>query len=156
MPDVRAVRLRALKEAPYAFASTYEQEAAFDDAAWEQRLTSGSATFLARMDGTTIGTCTGLPPSDGAVELVAMWIDPSARGSGAATELVQAVLAWAAGQTAERLHLWVAGGNQRARHFYERTGFVLTGERQPLPSDPAVPELGMARPIRADRGRQGA
>ena len=148
VPEVRAVRLRALKDAPYAFASTYEREADFDDAAWEQRLTSGSATFVARMGGATVGTCVGLPPSDGATELVAMWVDSVARGSGVAAELVEAVHAWAVEQRAERVHLWVAGTNERAVRFYERIGFVHTGERQPLPSDPTVPEFGMVRPIR--------
>jgi hypothetical protein len=31
--------------------------------------------------------------------------------------------------------------------FYQRIGFVLTGEQQPLPSDPSVAEWGMLRPI---------
>ncbi len=147
LAEVRAVRLRALRDAPYAFASTYEREAAFDDAAWADRLTSGSATFLARMDGRTVGTSTGLPPNDGAVELVGMWVDPAARGSGAAAELVGAVHAWAAAHAAKQLRLWVVDGNDRALCFYQRMGFVLTGERQPLPANPAVQELGMVRPI---------
>ena len=147
LAEVRTVRLRALRNAPYAFASTYEREAAFDDAEWVQRLTSGSATFLARTNGTTVGICSGLPPSDGAVELVAMWVDPEVRGSGVAADLVRAVLAWATEQRANRLHLWVAGNNEHAKRFYEKSGFVLTGERQPLPSDPTVPEFGMVCPV---------
>lgn len=35
------------------------------------------------------------------------------------------------------LTLFVADGNDRARRLYERLGFRSTGERQPLPSDPA-------------------
>lgn len=147
LAEVRAVRLRALQDAPYAFASTYEREAAFDDSAWAGRLTSGSATFLARMGDRTVGTSTGLPLSDGAVELVGMWVDPSARGSGVAAELVGAVHAWAATRAAEQLRLWVVDGNERALRFYQRMGFVLTGERQPLPANPAVQELGMVRSI---------
>jgi hypothetical protein len=30
----------------------------------------------------------------------------------------------------------------------EAFGFALTGERQPLPSNPALGEIGMARPLR--------
>lgn len=147
LPEVRAVRLRALQEAPYAFASTYERESAFDTADWVDRLTSGSATFLARVGETSVGICTGLPPRDAIVELVAMWVDPAVRGSGVAAELVHAVSAWAADQGADRIHLWVAGANERAKRFYERLDFVLTGERQPLPSDPGVQEFGMVRLI---------
>jgi hypothetical protein len=36
--------------------------------------------------------------------------------------------------------LWVADGNTAAMRAYERAGFVPTGRRQPLPSDPAVGE----------------
>jgi GNAT superfamily N-acetyltransferase len=149
LPEVRTVRLRALQDAPYAFASTYEREAAFGDADWVERLTSGSSTFLARVGGTTVGTCTGLPPRDDMVELVAMWVDPAVRGFGVAAELVHAVSAWAADQGADRVHLWVTVTNGRAKRFYEKLDFVLTGEQQPLPSDPGVQEFGMVRFIGA-------
>ncbi len=33
------------------------------------------------------------------------------------------------------------------RLLYERSGFSLTGERQPLPSNPAIGEFGMTRPL---------
>jgi ribosomal protein S18 acetylase RimI-like enzyme len=150
LPEVRNVRLGALQDAPTAFASTYEREAAFGDAAWVARLTSGSSTFLARRGGATVGICTGLPPCDDVVELVAMWVDPAVRGSGVAAELVHAVSAWAADLGADRVHLSVAGTNGRARRFYEKLGFVLTGEQQPLPSDPGVQEFGMVRSISAE------
>ena len=44
--------------------------------------------------------------------------------------------------------LWVADGNDRARRCYERLGFVPTGVRQPLPSDPAVGEELLRRSLR--------
>ena len=31
--------------------------------------------------------------------------------------------------------------------LYERCGFTVTPERQPLPSDPALGEVGMTRPL---------
>jgi RimJ/RimL family protein N-acetyltransferase len=144
---VREVRLRALRDAPYAFASTHDRESAFAEEDWLGRLTSGSATFIARTDAGPVGICGGLPPRDGTTELVAMWVDPAARGSGVAAKLAAAVTEWAAEQAAERIHLWVTGTNQRARRLYERLGFALTGEQQPLPSDPAVQEFGMARAV---------
>ncbi len=36
---------------------------------------------------------------------------------------------------------------QVARLLYERCGFSPTGERQPLPSNPAIGEVGMTRPL---------
>jgi GNAT superfamily N-acetyltransferase len=145
--QVREIRLRALLDAPYAFASTYDRESAFAEEDWIGRLTSGSATFLANTDAGPVGICGGLPPRDGTTELVAMWVDPVVRGSGLAAKLVAAVAEWAAEQAAERIHLWVTGTNERARRLYEGLGFALTGEQQPLPSDPAVHEFGMARAV---------
>ncbi len=37
--------------------------------------------------------------------------------------------------------------NSRARLLYERCGFAVTAERQPLPSNPALGEIGMERPV---------
>jgi len=51
------------------------------------------------------------------------------------------------GQDAPSLHLWVNETNKNARLLYERCGFSLTGERQPLPSNPALAEVGMTRPL---------
>ena len=35
--------------------------------------------------------------------------------------------------------------------LYERCGFSVTAERQPLPSNPALGEVGMTRPLRRPR-----
>jgi hypothetical protein len=43
------------------------------------------------------------------------------------------------------VHLWVTETNSRARLLYERCGFTATTERQPLPSNPALGEIGMQR-----------
>jgi ribosomal protein S18 acetylase RimI-like enzyme len=39
----------------------------------------------------------------------------------------------------------VTHGNDRAQRFYERTGFTVTGDVQPLPSDPCKNEIRMIR-----------
>jgi ribosomal protein S18 acetylase RimI-like enzyme len=46
------------------------------------------------------------------------------------------------------VHLWVTETNKPAQLLYERCGFSLTDERQPLPSNAALGEVGMARPLR--------
>ena len=60
-----------------------------------------------------------------------------------------AVVGWAAsrGRRATSVHLWVTETNAPARALYQRCGFALTGERQPLPSDPGISEVAMARPL---------
>ena len=45
------------------------------------------------------------------------------------------------------MHLWLTEGDQRALALYERCGFSPTGERQPLPSNKDLTEVGMTRPL---------
>ena len=139
--ELRDVRLRALADAPYAFASTHAREVTFDEAQWRARI-AGGPWWLARADGVPAGIVAGYGTAeDGDVRhLVAMWVDPAHRGSDAATRLVEAVCRWADDDGGRVVSLWVADGNDRARRFYERLGFTGTGERQPLPSAPEVGE----------------
>ena len=145
---LRDVRLRALTDAPYAFASTHAREVAFDEADWRRRI-DGGPWWLARVDGIPVGLVAGYrTDEDGDVRhLVAMWVDAAYRGSGAAAQLVEEVCAWAAADGGRVLSLWVADGNDRARRLYERLGFTVTGERQPLPSNPDVGEERLQRPV---------
>lgn len=141
---VRDVRLRALKDAPDAFGSTYAREEAFTEDDWIRRLVGeNSVTFLGRLGDRTVGLVGGWRDGAG-VELVSMWVDPAARGEGVAKPLVDAVVTWATAIGEQRVHLWVTVGNDAARRLYERCGFVDTGERQPLPSNPELTEVGMA------------
>ncbi len=138
---LRDVRLRALLDAPSAFASTHAREVAFGEAEWRARI-DGGPWWLALDGEVPVGLVAGYTTAeDGDVRhLVALWVDAAHRGSGAAARLVGAVCAWAADDGARVVSLWVADGNGHARRFYERLGFTGTGERQPLPSDPRVGE----------------
>jgi ribosomal protein S18 acetylase RimI-like enzyme len=62
-----------------------------------------------------------------------MWVSPAARGGGLADLLVGAVTEHARQAGADRVTLWVAVGNDRARGFYQRMGFTPTGRRQQYP-----------------------
>ena len=135
---LREVRLHALAEAPSAFGSTLERELAYEEHTWRERAGAGR-TFLARLDGDVVGLVSYYvePGREDERQLVSMWVDPRARGSGAAVQLVAAVREAAAVEGARVLTLFVADGNDRARRLYEGLGFRPTGERQPLPSNPA-------------------
>lgn len=147
---LREIRLAALKEAPHAFGSSYEREASFTEEQWRGRLTSGggSVTFFAELKTASapVGLA-GVYGGDGAADLVSMWVRPEARGKGAADALVAATADWAKAHGHDTLYLWVTEPNRRARKLYERCGFTPTGQRQPLPSDPSLPEIRMSRPL---------
>ena len=156
---LRDVRLRALRDAPEAFASTYADEADMTDDDWAVRASSGASagdrfTGLAFVGHACVGLVGGFRNDhDGHhadIDLVSMWVAPSYRGSGVAEQLVDAVLEWARDEAeAQVVGLWVTRGNDRAQRFYERLGFVETGDVQPLPSDPCKDEVRMVFGLRA-------
>jgi ribosomal protein S18 acetylase RimI-like enzyme len=77
------------------------------------------------------------------VELVSMWVSPTARRSGLARSLALGVVQWARSAPANVVHLWVTVGNAPARLLYESLGFRDTHDLQPLPSDPCRDEQRM-------------
>lgn len=72
---------------------------------------------------------------------------PAQRGQGVAGLLVRAVAGWAVADGARELALWVADGNDVAARVYARAGFVGSGRRQPLPSNPAIGEEEWVLPL---------
>jgi ribosomal protein S18 acetylase RimI-like enzyme len=80
------------------------------------------------------------------VHLMAMWVHPTLRGSGAADALVTALADWAAAEGATEITLCVEKGNDRARRCYERNGFRATGV-ETAGDRPGFLEVGMVRPV---------
>ncbi len=125
---MRELRLQALSIAPDAFGSTYEREVGRTKADW-QRWMSPGATFILEDAGGAQGMVAGVHDADdtAVVHLMAMWVSPALRGSGAADALVASVLSWAESQGAATVRLNVIQANGRARRVYERNGFCATG-----------------------------
>ena len=128
---LRELRLQALREAPDAFGSTYEREVARTTADWQRWMSPGVTFILCEPTGAK-GIVAGLrdETDPGVVHLMAMWVHPKIRGSGGADDLVAAVVAWAESVGAKLVRLKVIHGNDRARHFYERMGFCITGREE--------------------------
>ena len=82
------------------------------------------AAIIAELDGAIAGFATVLPRDDGAAELEDLFVDPAAWGLGIGRRLVAEAERRAAALGARALHV-VAG--DRARPFYERCGFRVTG-----------------------------
>jgi len=154
-PSLRALRLRALTDAPMAFGSTLAREQAFPDTVWRERAERGASgedrvTFVVEHDGRWLGIVTGLVrdpdvPDDPRPALVAMFVAPEARGRGIGAALVDAVVGWALARQASGLTLWVTASNTAALALYERCGFRPTGECRPLEHSHAVDSIRMAR-----------
>jgi ribosomal protein S18 acetylase RimI-like enzyme len=133
---LRDLRLRALREDPLAFGSTYAREAQRPGAAWERWAAEAAAgeqqvVFLAEPEA---GLAMGFIGRDDPrlVHLFAMWVAPEARGRGIGRALVAAVVAWATQRGARRLRAGVTEGNAAAERLYGSAGFADTGEREPL------------------------
>jgi GNAT superfamily N-acetyltransferase len=151
---LRALRLRALADSPGAFAATAEQEAQLPAAHWaELARQSQAADHLAiyvAIDGEEwlgMGAGRWHERDRGIAQLWGMWVDPSARGLGLGERLVADVCGWAAAQGARFLRLGVATRPGDATPFYERLGFVPTGERMMMRADPTRPAHFLVRPV---------
>jgi len=152
---LRDVRLRALKESPTAFGSSYDVEAQRDPAEWHTRATrwndpASAAMFIACAGDHGLGMAAGVvgDDRDDIAWLVSMWVDPAVRRRGVGRRLVEAVLGWAAlrrGVTQVRLH--VTGGNDVAEALYARLGFARTGDRIPHPRYDTLCEVEMVLPM---------
>ena len=120
--------MAALKEAPYAFGSTWEGEKDGGDEAWRQAVSS-RLRFVAVLDDQVIGMAAGGESNHTATaSLTSLWVDPKARGQGVGDQLVNAVLEWAKAEGFRQVVLWVTEGNSRAESLYRRNGFSRTGE----------------------------
>lgn len=133
----RELRLAALADAPDAFGSTLAEWSGAGDteARWRGRLEDVALNLMLTRDGEPVGMVSGLAPgADGAVELISLWIAPSARGVGIGDETVRCILAWAReAHPGSSVELKVKTDNDPARRLYERHRFVDAG---PSPEDP--------------------
>jgi GNAT superfamily N-acetyltransferase len=133
--SLREVRLSALRDAPYAFGATFDEEEQLDEPVWRQRL-DDQAWFAAFARRRPIGVACGgelREPVADVRTLRAMWVAPAHRGDGTAGRLVAEVALWAREDGASTLTLWATEAAERARAFYGRVGFVATGEVAELP-----------------------
>ena len=152
----RDVRLRALREAPYAFEQTAEEIEGDPFEEWVEWVSTmaepsvNAATYLAFADDSatsTEGMAGGfLDPADPtAVVLWGVWVDPRSRGRGNARQLVQAVTEWARRSGRSRLTLWVTSTSDAAIGLYLSEGFTQTSRSREHATQPEREEIFMER-----------
>ena len=144
---LRSLRLEALMLEPYAFGSTYERELARTVEDWRRWISPG-AVFILEDDRGACGMVAAAhdPADQDIVQLMAMWVQPDARGCGGAGALVAAVVGWAQSERSRSVRLQVVHDNLRARRCYERLGFTVTGGMRVREKDQAI-ELQMERGV---------
>ncbi len=154
----RSLRLAALADAPDAFGSRLAdwQGAGDREDRWRSRLSiPGSHNVVAMLDDQPVGMASGIPTEDDeVVELISMWVSPTARGRGVGDALLREVERWARYVGARVVRLDVADGNDAASGLYQRYGFSYTGELGDLMPDGIRRERVMAK-ILGGRGRNG-
>jgi ribosomal protein S18 acetylase RimI-like enzyme len=150
--NYKAVRLRALRDTPSAFGSTYARESKFTDADWRQRsanlCTPRSIGFLALDQdycGIAVSFLNEQNPQN--AELMAMWVAPDHRRTGTGRLLVEAIESWARSREAHTLQLFVTQANLAAIAFYQRLGFTATGRSEPYPPNQALVQFEMSKPL---------
>ena len=151
---LRALRLRALAESPEAFGSTLELERDHPDSHWSElarcsELADTVIVYVAVDDDRWLGMAAGrwYERERGIAGLWGMWVDPALRRLGVGERLVDAVRGWAAAHDARFLRLGVVTGEGDPTAFYERLGFVATGETGTLSRDRTRSFRYMARPV---------
>jgi RimJ/RimL family protein N-acetyltransferase len=129
-----AVRLRGLREAPSAFASSYEDECDRPVAAVAERMAKNTDGFiLGAFDGDTLVGTVGMqrePQRKMAHKMVlwGMYVVPEARGLGLARQLVDQALAYAFTLSGVRqVNLGVNAANAPALALYRAAGFTTFG-----------------------------
>jgi GNAT superfamily N-acetyltransferase len=150
----KSLRLRALADAPDAFAHTYDEIVSKPDAYWEEMTRSVTglarhAMFVAEAEAAAVGMAFGTIDRERAdrAHLGGMWVDPRSRGSGVGRALGDAVLAWARERGLADIVLWVTEGNAKAEALYARLGWTRTGRSDRLPSNPHLAIHEMSRSL---------
>lgn len=127
----RVLRRAALAEAPEVFGSTLADWSGPGDTEqrWRSRLQSVPYNIVVRRDEEPAGMASGtMPGPDGVVELISLWVSPTARGHGVGAAAVGAVVEWAqAAYPGHRVAASVKTHNEPALALFRRSGFLDAG-----------------------------
>ena len=146
--ELKSIRLESLRDTPEAYGSTYEDAAMWPDDRWRSAASQWTY-WLAERHGHVVGMVSGGTNDHhrGTRWMYGMYVTPAERGSDVATRLVEEVSLWARSEGAASLFLHVTSTVARARAFYEKVGFVLTGDVIDMDRDPSLQLVTMVREL---------
>jgi ribosomal protein S18 acetylase RimI-like enzyme len=150
---LRELRLQALREAPQAFFWSLETEEAIPAEKWEEWTdapANNRIMFVAEEDGRWLGMagCSLRGDEAGTLDATGMWVAPEARGRNLGERLIDAIMEWGRGRGAKTMEFAVTEDNEVAIALYRRVGFVPTGRRRALESNPQLVGMFMAKSLR--------
>ena len=132
----KELRLRALKDAPDAFADSLSAAENRPETYWRKMvasltLPSKQRMFIAVDQGTYYGSVFALVDreQEDTGYVGGMWVDPVFRRKGIGQALLKEVFAWARKHEFHYLKLWVEDEPGPAKHFYQNAGFRETDNR---------------------------
>ena len=138
-PAYHAVRLRAFRDHPEAFTSSYEEEAGKPLSQAQERLAPDSPACFwgafapdALLPAWRLVGCVGLAPEQRLktrhkAVVLGMFVAPEQAGRGLGGALLDALLAQARASELELLVLTVTCGNHSAERLYLKAGFASYG-----------------------------
>ncbi len=120
------LRLSALKGAPEAFGSKYEDAKLRTDQSWQEQVGKLAATdeavnFMAYDEEQWVGMVSCYISDKS--EMVQMWVEPSVRGKNIGKNLVHNLIAWLKDNQQRELHAVVYDTNIPALKLYLKLGF---------------------------------
>lgn len=134
-PAYRELRLKALKESPQAFGSTWQQEILLPEQDWSARAIaseSGQSArgFFAISKDEVCGLvwCLISDSDPHVANIYSLWTDPSVRGQGAGRRLLEKCIAWTNGKGVRHIRLSVTQDESPAMQLYKSQGFCTVGE----------------------------
>lgn len=107
---------------------------------WAHGIEVDTSTVVVAVDGSdaVLGVMQAdeiLPPPRDLPEILMLYVDPDAWGSGVATALLHHGVAWIAGRGHRDARLRVVEAHTRARRFYEREGWTPDPRLAPASND---------------------
>ncbi|MFC4702901.1 MULTISPECIES: GNAT family N-acetyltransferase [Paraburkholderia] len=151
---LRELRTASLRDAPYAFGDSLEDALSADvavfDAAAARHADSHTATsFILYTEGHPaglIGANFETAPARRAF-VFALWVAPAVRHLSGGELLVNAAIDWLLSEGAAQVFAWVTDNNITAMRFYERLGFVATGDHARSAQTPEQWETLLVRDV---------